>query len=194
MDFKNWLEEIENGTYVSYTGVVLYPNSREKLINYVKEIIPEEWNITSDHMTINLKGASEGPAADFIGHDAEMTVSSIAQDQNVIAVQVETDVPSNNPVKHITIAVAPGATAQLSNNLDNWKPINPIKVQGAIKEVEQTSQPKKVKPYVPPKAPAPNDPREFVKSLKGKPLSVIGNAMKGKFPGISDQEINMYVS
>jgi len=38
--------------------------------------------------------------------------------------------------------------------------------------------------------PAPDDPVDFVQHLKDKPKNVIQNALKGKFPGISDEEIS----
>ena len=39
---------------ISYSAVVLDKQSRERLINRFKSVIPEDWSVIADHMTINL--------------------------------------------------------------------------------------------------------------------------------------------
>jgi len=191
MQFKKWLSE--NESYVSYTALVLHPGERDKLIQHVQAMIPDGWDVKSDHMTTNLRSASEGPASDFIGQEAKVTAKAIGSNQKVMAVAVDSEVPSKNAVKHITIATAPGAQSQESNNLTDWNPMTPLTIRGIVKEVQQKSEPKKIKPYNP-SLPAPNDPNKFMELMRGKPQNVIRIALKGKFPGITDDEINSIMS
>jgi hypothetical protein len=86
-------------------------------------------------MTINM-GESQYP--ELIGREFELTVTDIARSDKVIAVGVETELPSRNKKKHITIAInsSNGGKAKLSNELTDWKTITPFKVSGTVQEVE----------------------------------------------------------
>ena len=67
----------------------------------------------------------------------------LAEDDKVKAVGVESDIPSKNAQKHITVAVnfGNGGKPFLSNKLTNWVPLeNPIKLQGIIEEVPFRNQ------------------------------------------------------
>ena len=90
------------------------------------------------HMTINMGPSDLGPAAEILNQEFELTVVSFAQDENVIAVGVETLVPSNNTVKHITLAVnlIGGAKPRQSNDLKDWHPISTLKLFGRVEEGE----------------------------------------------------------
>jgi len=71
-----------------------------------------------------------------------MTVSSLGQDDKVMAAGVNTNVPSKNQIKHITIAVnrAGGGKPFHSNKLENWTPTQPIELHGTIAEVGKDGQ------------------------------------------------------
>ena len=123
-----------------------------------------------------------------------MTVTHIGADQRVVAVAVDSKVPSTNKTKHITIAIGPESKSQYSNELTNWKPISPITVKGIVQEVEKempVDAPSINPRSRPPTQPSPEDPADFVtKLMQGKPEWVIRNALQGRFPGITDNEIN----
>jgi hypothetical protein len=124
-----------------YTALVLTPASQKELLNHFSGLIPPTWQKICHHMTINMGNAGSGPlqASQFnIGENAELTVITVAGDEKVIAVGVETNVPTANKVKHITLAVnrQDGGKPFHSNNLTNWQPTSPIKLQGVIEEVQ----------------------------------------------------------
>lgn len=120
---------------MSYTAVVLTQVSQTKLRNAFQ--IPPGWEIICHHMTINMGEAKEGPAGKYLGQLAELKVKTIAKDDLVMAVGVETDIPSQNEIKHITIAVnrKDGGKPYLSNNLKNWEPAPEITLEGHVKVV-----------------------------------------------------------
>jgi hypothetical protein len=119
-----------------YTALVLDQLSHDLLVKSF--LIPQDWEIIAHHMTINLGNAQNGPAKDILNYPAKLKVTEFAQNDRVMAVKVETDVPSTNAIKHITIAVNRnvGAKPFESNKLDNWQKIEPIILSGTIQEVE----------------------------------------------------------
>jgi hypothetical protein len=121
-----------------YTAVILDQQSKSILVNKFGHMIEFGWELICHHMTINMKQACNGPASDILGHIVNMTASSIAKDNNVIAIGIETSVPSNNKHKHITFAVnkSIGAKAKQSNDLVNWQILSePIYLSGTVEEV-----------------------------------------------------------
>lgn len=189
LNFTRW---IESTTYVAYTGIVLNPEDRQRLIELTSHLIPEGWDVKADHMTINLKEADKGPALDYLNKEVRLTANAFAHNDKVMAVAVNTEIPIVNEIKHITIAVSPTGKSSDSNNLTEWKPIPAIHLTGVVKEVQGMSE-KKIKPPIKPNPPAPNDPTEFVKALSGKPPGVIKLALKGKFPHLQDGEIDLII-
>jgi len=119
-----------------YTAIVLDQQSQQQLIARFGDIIPADWERLCHHMTINLNSASTGPAAALLGQPAELNVTSISQNELVMAVGVETSVPSTNSIKHITLAVnrKGGGKPFHSNKLTDWHPTSPLKLHGTIQE------------------------------------------------------------
>jgi hypothetical protein len=119
----------------SYTAVVLYPADKAKLLQHFPA--PQGWEPIAHHLTINMGGAVAGPAAELVGKEFELRVVTQAQDERVMAVGVETDAPSSNKIKHITVAVnrAAGGKPFHSNDLKNWEPIPSFVVKGFVAEV-----------------------------------------------------------
>jgi hypothetical protein len=194
MNFYQMSKLLESA-YPGYTAVVLFEPEQRRLQHQFGSEIPNGWTLTCDHMTINVGPASDGPALNMLGKLAELEVRRFGISEKAAAVQVSTNVPSQNKLKHITIAFNPdGGTSKDSNDIKEWKSVPTFKLQGVIKEVEQEMTPPKIRPVVPPKPPAPNDPPTFVNSLAGKPLMVIRSALKGKFPHLSDEEISRLTS
>lgn len=121
-----------------YTAVVLDELSKSNLIGKLEGLIPDGWEIVCHHMTINLGRATDGPAVEFLGKPASLIATKVAQDDKVIAVAVQTDVPSKNNIKHITVAVnrLGGGKPKDSNSLQNWIAITPINLNGVVAELE----------------------------------------------------------
>jgi hypothetical protein len=122
---------------ISYSAVVLDENSRERLINRFKNVIPEDWSIIADHMTINM-GEIDPEHEKYLGLPVRLVVEDIAMDDKVIAVGVS-GFKTNNPKAHITLAINKinGGKPMMSNNLRNWERIRrPLSLTGKVTEVE----------------------------------------------------------
>lgn len=122
-----------------YTALVLDQASHQKVYNQFKELIPGDWEVIAHHMTCNMGDFNSGPLknSEFkLGDVAKLTVISLAYDDKVMAVGVESEVPSSNDKKHITIAVnrKNGGKPFMSNQLKEWNPTSPIVLTGTIQE------------------------------------------------------------
>lgn len=108
-----------------YTALVLHETDQQLLLEHFRPLIPLEWKHYAHHMTINMGSAENGPAAHLIGQECEVVVRTLGVDEKVIAVGVESDVPSHNAVKHITVAVnvSMGGKPRHSNDLVHWTPL-----------------------------------------------------------------------
>lgn len=123
----------------SYTALVLNPTEQSKLIAQYRPQIPPGWEVVAHHMTINMGAAEKGPAANFVNTPFNLQVTKLAQDDRVMAVGVETECPSANPVKHVTLAVnrQNGGKPFHSNQL-NWAQAQdqpPLNLHGTVQEV-----------------------------------------------------------
>ena len=126
---------------MTYTALVLDAESKAKLLAAFHQVVPLEWDRVCHHMTINLGNAEAGPAAHLVGQEFEVKVVTMAQDKRVFAVGVESEVPSKNARKHITVAVnvAGGGKAKHSNDLTEWVPlIEPLTLRGVVTVVGST--------------------------------------------------------
>ena len=122
---------------VSYSAVVLNEQSRKKLLKKFQSIIPDEYEIILDHMTINL-GEINPIYEKYLGISVRLQVNDIAMDDKVIALGVS-GFGSDSKKPHITLAVNrnAGGKPYMSNNLTDWKPLKrPIYLSGIIEEVE----------------------------------------------------------
>ena len=117
-----------------YTALVLTHQDHTRLLSHFPA--PAGFQPIAHHMTINMGGISSGPCANRLGEKAFVTVVAYAQDDKVCAVKVETNIPSTNKIKHITIGVnrKNGGKPFHSNNLTNWKEVVPFTLQGMIME------------------------------------------------------------
>ena len=193
--FYQLFKILETQKYISYTAIILLPEARILLLKKLNEIIPVPWEIHCDHMTINMGEASEGPAVEFLGKKVSLKAVAYAISEKALAVEVETEVPSKNKIKHITIATSATGRPGDSNDLTNWKHIPEFFLYGTVEEVEIEGEAPKPKVFVPPTPPSPDSPEDFVKFLKNKPLKVIQMALKNKFPGafFSDEQITNWL-
>ena len=187
---------IEN-SYVAYTAIVLDPESSQILLDKFRDLIPEGWKKYAHHMTINMKTASDGPANGLLGFKPTMKVVGYAKNDRVLAAEVQTDIPSENRMKHITIATAPEAKPGESNDLTDWIRLQEVIIlHGTVEEVQGVGEAPKPKLLAPPTPPSPDTPEEFIKFLKAKPLNIIKIALRNKFPGVffSDEQIQAIIN
>lgn len=120
-----------------YYGAFLYPESHYALLEAVKEFIPEGWKTYAHHMTL-LFGKAKNPTVEEyikhnIGHDVQLNAVKIGISDDAIAVQIESDVPSDNAIPHITVATPVGGKPFKSNQIRDWEPLPvPITVRAEI--------------------------------------------------------------
>lgn len=120
-----------------YTALVLNSDSKNALRDGLR--LPADWDVKCHHMTINMGLAAHGPAAELIGREFQLEATALAFNEKVMAVAVETDCPSVNANKHITVAVnvAGGGKPKHSNDLKTWNPLNKrIVLRGVVQEVQ----------------------------------------------------------
>ena len=137
------------GSRVLYSGVVLDRDSREKLLREIRAVvpIPEGWKVIAHHMTTAFGKALP---AELVGKKGNLRVTHVGIDQKlgVMAVKVESDIPSENATPHITIAVRPDSKPQFSNQITQWKPLKtPLSLSGKAQDVR--SKPPVRKPLDP---------------------------------------------
>ena len=129
---------------MSYTALVLDEESQYKLLAQLRVWecgsldICRSWEKVCHHMTINLGDAEDGPAANLVGQEFEVIATSVGYDNRVVAVGVESVVPSKNKIKHITVAVnvVGEGKAKHSNELTKWTPLDKsIVLRGVVRVV-----------------------------------------------------------
>jgi hypothetical protein len=116
-----------------YSAVVLDTKSKEKILEVIN--VPEGWDKIAHHMTINMGALAD---KELIGKKFDMRVIGVASDDKVIAVKVETDAPSKNQIKHVTVAVNrdAGGKPVMSNFLTGWEKVKtPFFISGTVEEV-----------------------------------------------------------
>ena len=128
------------GRKVNYYGVLLNKESSSKLKELFADSIDPSWKITADHMTI-VGGWNFSKFPEIVEYckthlhqDVKLTVVAVGFNDRVLAVEVKTDVPSTNPIKHITFAVATGAKPRESNDIAEWNPVVSFELSGIIEE------------------------------------------------------------
>lgn len=153
-DFKNlesvfksedYLEEYENEKNIliskrpQYSGIFIEDSLKNKILEEAKINIPRDWKIYLHHMTINLGGLKEENKA-LLGKESTLTCTELgfSKELQVMAFKVETNIPSSNKIKHITIAVGEESEPYLSNKIEYWTPLeNKIEIKGKIGEFLQ---------------------------------------------------------
>lgn len=118
-----------------YTAVELLPESRNKLESFTKIINNPNWKIYCHHMTIHfgkiIPKNIESYIDENIGKEVKLIANYLGYDNKAMAVKVETDVPSSNAIKHITIAALNKPVD--SNFIQTWQEIAHIELKGIIK-------------------------------------------------------------
>lgn len=122
---------------IAYSAVVLDENSRSKLLAELAGNIPAGWEKIAHHMTINM-GEIKPEYEKYLGMTVPLRVRTVGYSDKVIAVGVETSVPTDNKIPHITVAVnrKEGGKPFMSNQITNWKTIAfGLELNGKVEEV-----------------------------------------------------------
>lgn len=132
------LNDLKIAAGVSYYALVLDEQSHKTLLE--KFEIPDEWKPFAHHMTICLGNNKDQVLQQWIednmGKKFEATVIEEGLSDRAKALKVRSEVPSKNELKHITLAVAPGAKPVESNHITEWKPTEHLLLHGTITAVQ----------------------------------------------------------
>lgn len=114
-----------------YTALVLSEQS-QKMLRKAFEVSKEhEW--CGHHMTMCMgKGYEE-----LVGHEFNVVAVRMGTNTNVAAIEVQTDCPSDNARKHITLFTT-GGKPKDSNSIaeSDWCDIRPVILRGTVEVVE----------------------------------------------------------
>ncbi len=137
MNFKAKIVERK----AAYTGIILDDKSHKMLTGFFGRISPKQWNIVCHHMTINL-GEPKDDIAALLGQKADLVVTGYSIDSilGVMALSIQSDVESDNEIKHITFAVAPDSSAMMSNKLSNFLRIKHIPISGVYSVMQNNKK------------------------------------------------------
>jgi len=144
-----WRKFLKEESYITpgqeYVGLILDDDAVKLLQSKMPEV-PQGWTPRMHHMTV--KFGREGVPNRYKGRN-KVKVVGLAQDDKVWAARVETDVPTQNDIPHITIATAPGVKSNQSNDfsMEDYKPIPPFELEGEVKE-KYTDQLQKRRPKI----------------------------------------------
>ena len=153
---KEELESVLNESKVSYSGVVLDPQSVEELKEEAQQIgvpngfvhetnagapLPHHMTIVPFSPIVHPKGKHDFSADYPVGGQISLKVTHIGFDEKAMAAKVEPPAPISKKVKfpHITIAIPVGGKPFNSNKIpqENFQPLpQPITVTGTVEEVE----------------------------------------------------------
>ena len=142
---ENWRQYLIEQN-ISYSGVVLDEESRQKLLELP---IPEGWEPVAHHMTITMgsfihkKGKHDFSGAYPPGAEIELPVIAVGQDDRAMAVKVQVPSEINKKISfpHVTVAVnrEGGGKPFHSNKIpeENFEPLSGIVLRGVVEEVPQ---------------------------------------------------------
>lgn len=119
-----------------YSAVILKPKSQKRLIKAFESYVPEGWRYYAHHMTIVFNESL--PIPEDLEKNVELTATHIGISDKAIALKVD-GYPSKNKIPHITLAVARDSKPYLSNMIEDWHRIQPVKVNGVVSEVRYES-------------------------------------------------------
>ena len=143
---ENWKryvnESFDMAKSIEYTAVELDDTSHQALLH----LVPQGWKAFAHHMTIIPPTLQQSeprynyPNYPIDGERVQIEAVAVAQNDKVIAVKIETNIPTKNKIPHVTIAtnLKNGGKAMDSNNFEesDFKPLaKPISLSGIIKEV-----------------------------------------------------------
>jgi hypothetical protein len=124
----------EQSYKVSYSAVVLDPQSRDRILNHLS--IPNDWKVICHHMTIKM-GELPEELKNKKGEKVSLKVTKLGKSDKAMAVGIDTGL-SQNAIPHITVAInaSAGAKPKDSNDIKEWTDLEEsFTVNGRIEEV-----------------------------------------------------------
>jgi len=122
-----------------YTACVLEETSRITLVEWMHSTQQpaEHFEVLCHHCTVDLKPIAKSMGQSLDGQRHEMKVIRVGRLDGIMAVEVETVVPSKNDRKHITLCCdkVNGWKPKQSNDITEWTDIEPFIVYGVVQEV-----------------------------------------------------------
>ena len=120
-----------------YTAAVLEADSHTTLMGWVRDNheIPGDFLLRGHHCTADTKPAAKSLAGHMVGQRVELRVVRFGRLDGIMAVEVETVMPSKNTRKHVTICHAPDVKPMMSNSIVEWVDVQPFILYGVVQEV-----------------------------------------------------------
>lgn len=117
-----------------YTAIVLNRQSQNLLADRLSVFVEQlkdwqDWELLCHHCTLAF-----GRVVGTVGQSRELTVDAFAFNGLVAAFRVRGADDSQNKVPHVTALVnrVEGGTPKMSNDLTDWRAIQPIKIMGRV--------------------------------------------------------------
>lgn len=138
--FRNIVtEKVDND--VLYICLLLDENSSSKLKALSERLLNESpkggTKIFCHHMTIAFKTNISDELMEW-AHENEgkrysATAVRLGQSDKACAVEIRTECPSMNSLKHVTLFTMNGGKPFDSNAIEEWHPIKPIELSGEVR-------------------------------------------------------------
>jgi len=143
-----YFKSYKKGLNITYSGVVLDDDSRNKLLSTL--IYPNyefsDWIKIAHHSTICMGELPEHLKKYWLNEEVTLTATEFGFNDKAAAVKVTgffsiskpNSIENEGPkFQHITLAINPiDAKPADSNEITEWQEINPIRLSGIIKEIE----------------------------------------------------------
>lgn len=138
----------KKGLNITYSGIVLDQDSRDKLLKTFIYPNPDytNWIKIAHHMTICMGELPEHLKRYWLDEEVTLTVTEIGVNEKVVAVKVSGFFSISKPFQlenegpkfpHITLAIDPiDGKPSDSNLIENWKKIKPLKLKGIVQEIQ----------------------------------------------------------
>lgn len=137
MEIFESFDDFLNERRLEYSAVILDEPSRSRLLKEFNDVIPEDWKVTADHMTIAFRqGLDAVNRVDDKDQMVTIYATHLGISDKAIAVRVE-GYPTTNKIAHVTLAfnVKEGGKPIMSNDIEDWRKIKKFILRGIVAEV-----------------------------------------------------------
>jgi len=137
----------KKGLHITYSAIILDNKSKDLLLStliYSNEKF-SNWIKIADHMTICMGELPDHLKRYWLNEEITLTAKEIGFNDKSVAVRVEgffiiskpTDLENEgSKFPHITLAISPDGKPADSNKIENWYPIDTIKLTGNVSQIE----------------------------------------------------------
>lgn len=107
---------------IQYIGLILNEKDKSDLINNFKNFIPKDWKFICHHVTLKIKDFDDLDI-ESLGKIEKIKITHFGIDQvlGCAAFKVETNIESQNSLKHITFAIGNHGEPKNSNFIKQFK-------------------------------------------------------------------------